>query len=70
MKFLRTQALRDVVDIDECAAVKDVKSIFKELGYPNVWLEDTDQGVVVHGVSVAHNEGGEEVIVPEEWMNR
>jgi hypothetical protein len=68
--FKRNEALRSVTDVDECMLHSELREFFYLRGYEGVWAEDTDQGLVLHGVSLGRDEGGNEVIVPEGWMNK
>lgn len=68
--FSRTEAKRDVASPDECFSPADVSNFFAQSGYPDVWLESTESGVIVHGIELGHDEGGEEIVVPESWMNK
>lgn len=65
---------REPTDMEECTPTRELIQWLFERGYMNAWLEDTDQGVVIHGISLGVNPQGPgdfvETIVPESWMNK
>ena len=61
---------RGVASPDECLTPDEIRQFLSKHGYGDVWFEDTDQGLVIHGLSLGYNEGGEEILVPEDWMNQ
>ena len=61
---------RGVASPDECITPDEIGLFLKDRGYHDVWLEDTDQGLVIHGIALGLDEGRNEIIVPEEWMNK
>ena len=65
---------REPVSVDECTPARELIHWLFERGYKNTWLEDTDNGLVIHGVSMTEVQMGsksfEARLVPESWNNR
>lgn len=61
--------IKEPKTIDDCIRPEDIARWLEQRGYKGVWLEDRDDGVVIHGISLAQDHGGFEVVIPEHWNN-
>lgn len=62
--------MSQIKSIEDCISAEEISGYLEHIGYKNVWVEEVDQHVVIHGISIGHNAGGEEVIIPEAWNRR